>query len=362
MIRLLLLLSAFIFISANQAIASDFVQAIPGREFSFPRDHGKHPDFQTEWWYFTGNVDSDDQTSWGFQLTFFRRSMANKPSYHSSWAVRDVYPAHFAIADLKNKSFFQTEMISREGPGLAGAAPDDLRIHVKDWSVQRENDLIRISAREGEYAIDLGLTPLKPLTLHGDSGFSRKGDSEKQASYYYSFTRLKAEGTLTFNGKAHEVSGFSWMDHEFGSAILSPDQAGWDWFSLQLDDGTDIMLFHLRKKDGRIEKPFGTIVQKNRNTVDLAGKSILIKPTDTWTSPHTGAVYPSAWIVEIPDLYVKLEVTPSIKDQELSGGESTGIIYWEGAVSLTGMNAGKAVNGKGYVELTGYAHSLAGRL
>ena len=346
----------------NLGIASDFKEAVPGLEFAFPRDHGKHPDFQTEWWYFTGNVDSHAGSKWGFQLTFFRRSMVKEPTRCSAWAIRDVYPAHFAISDINGGRFFHTETISREGPGLAGAALDDLNIYVRDWNAQRDSKIIRVSAREGEYAIDLELLPEKPLTLHGNSGFSRKGDSESQASYYYSFTRLKAEGTLTFAGQVHKISGFSWMDHEFGSSILLPDQAGWDWFSLQLDDGSDIMVFHLRKRDGRIEKPFGTVVPRTGPIIDLEERDIFIKPIGFWTSPRTKAVYPAGWIIEIPDLQINLVVKPYIEDQEISGGESTGIIYWEGAVAIKGTNAGNQVNGRGYVELTGYAHSIAGQL
>lgn len=360
--RLLIILSALIVASASLGAESMFPDAAPGRAFSFPQDHGKHPDFQTEWWYFTGNLDSPDGGKWGFQLTFFRRSMVREPRRNSAWAVRDVYPAHFAITDIKNRAFFHTEIISRQGPGLAGATADDLNVHVRDWSAQRQDDVIHLRAREGEYALKLELSPEKPPALHGASGYSRKGDSDEQASYYYSFTRLKAEGTVTFKGAFHTVSGLAWMDHEFGSSILLPDQAGWDWFSLQLEDGTDIMVFHLRKRDGGFERPFGTVVPEEGPAIDLAGKQISIKPTGSWTSPHTGATYPSGWGIEIPDLQLSLEVKPLLEDQELSTDQSTRIVYWEGAVEVTGLNQGKMAKGRGYVELTGYAHSVGGQL
>lgn len=362
MVRLLVVLSALIVGWVSVHAEYGFMQASPGREFLFPRDHGKHPDFQTEWWYFTGNVDAPDGSRWGFQLTFFRRGMVKAPLRNSRWAIRDLYPAHFAITDIKNKRFFHTEAISREGPGLAGAASDDLNVHLRDWRAYTEGEIIHIAAREDEYGINLAFSPEKPPILHGNAGYSRKGDSENQASYYYSFTRLKAQGTITYNGATCEVSGNAWMDHEFGSSILFPDQVGWDWFSLQMEDGSEIMLFHLRKRDGTVEKPFGTYVPREGPSVDLAGKDIFIRPVGKWISPNTKAVYPSGWVIDVPDLDINLEAKPFLSDQELFDGKSTGIVYWEGSVEITGMKRGEYVSGRGYVELTGYAHSLGGRL
>jgi len=252
--------------------------------------------------------------------------------------------------------------LTRKGPGLAHAAPDDLDVRVRDWSATRQGEAILISAREQDYALDLRLEALKPVVLHGAAGFSRKGDSKDQASYYYSFTRLKAEGTLTFKGTSHAVAGLAWMDHEFGSSILQKDQSGWDWFSLQLNDGTELMVFHLRKKDNTFERAFGAFVPKEGPAVDLADERIVISPTGTWTSPITKAVYPSGWIVEVPGREIRLEVTPAIEAQELAPGSSTGIIYWEGAVTVKGFRNGNKVMGRGYAELTGYAHSMKGRL
>ena len=260
MIRIALTAMVMVGVALLQVFAeeSPFTAAVPGRVFTFPQDHGKHPDFQTEWWYFTGNLDEGDSSQWGFQLTFFRRSLVAKPSpRRSSWTVRDLYPAHFAITDIKTGSFFHTKLLSREGPDLASAAPEDLNVHVKDWSATRQGEAILLKAQHEGYALDLRLVPAKPVVLHGKSGFSRKGNAKDQASYYYSFTRLNAEGSLVFQGKTHEVKGLAWMDHEFGSSMLLEDQAGWDWFSLQLDDGTELMVFHLRKKDGSSERPFG---------------------------------------------------------------------------------------------------------
>ena len=342
---------------------SPFEDAVPGRVLDFPADHGKHPAFQTEWWYFTGNLQSDEDRPWGFQLTFFRRGFfAKSPRPDSAWSVRDVYPAHFALADIQTRTFFHTELLSREGPGLAGSATGDLDVHVRNWSAQRSGDRVLLKAREGDYALDLTLTPQKPVVLHGKSGFSRKGDSPGQASFYYSFTRMAAQGSIVFKGVERKVNGLAWMDHEFGSSLLIGDQAGWDWFSLQLDDGTELMVFHLRKKDGAFEQPFGTFVPQEGPSVGLSDRQIAISATRQWTSPHTKATYPSEWTIEVPDQNLKLRVTPLMPDQELATARSTRIVYWEGAVTATGSRNGRDVRGTGYAELTGYAHSMGGKL
>jgi len=348
-------LSALISLGAS---SSAFETAVPGREFTFPRDHGKHPGFATEWWYFTGNLTSGSRP-WGFQLTFFRRSLFNEPPQgRSRWSAVDVYPAHFALTDVTNGDFFHTDLLSREGPGLAGSRDDDLAVHVRDWRAERVGEDIHLTARQGDYALRLVLTPLKPVVLHGKDGYSQKGESHGQASYYYSFTRLKATGMLTFKGVSHQVEGTAWMDHEFSSSILSADESGWDWFSLHLDDDSELMVFHLRKKDGTVVRSFGTFVPPNGGAIDLAGSTVRITGTGTWTSPRNNARYPSSWNVEIPSEGLSLHVSPLVADQELVTGRSTRITYWEGAVRVSGTRGGKAVQGRGYVELTGYAHAL----
>ncbi len=339
----------------------EFATAVPGLSLVFPKDHGKHPNFQTEWWYFTGNLESEGSRRWGFQVTFFRRALFKEPvAMGSSWAVRDVYPAHFALTDVQSNRFFYAELLSREGPGLANAAVADLKVHVRDWSANRENDQIRLKARENGHALDLLLASKKPPVLHGRSGYSRKGEAENQASYYYSLTSLQATGTLTFQGVSHQVQGLAWMDHEFGSSMLLAGQVGWDWFSLQLDDGSELMVSYLRRKDGTFERAFGSFISKESVVTDLVNEKIAIIPKGTWTSPHTKGVYPSGWTVHIPDQKISLEISPLIRDQELSLGDR--IAYWEGAVEAKGTRNGNQVYGRGYVELTGYAQSMAGRL
>jgi predicted secreted hydrolase len=341
----------------------DFEGAVPGRALYFPNDHGKHPGFETEWWYFTGNLASKDH-NWGTQLTFFKRSLFKEfDGDRSAWAVRDLFPAHFAITNITDKIFFHTELMSREGPGLAGAAADHLNVYVKDWSASQKGEKIFLRAGSGDYSINLALTPEKPIALHGNRGFSVKGNDPEQASYYYSFTRLKATGSLLFNGVSHDVSGLMWMDHEFGSSILNSEQVGWDWFSLQFDNGTELMAFQLRRKDGSFEKPFATLVDSSGKTTNLSGESIIIiRATKTWMSPRTKAIYPCEWIIEIPEEKLQIKITPTVGDQELSASKSTQTSYWEGAVTASGSLDGQQIEGRGYVELTGYAESMGGRL
>ncbi len=351
-----------IIFGASLLYGAEFEKAKEGRVLSFPQDHGKHPSFETEWWYFTGNLTSADR-KWGTQLTFFRRSLFDKNvNGSSSWSVRDLYPGHFAITDITGGNFFHSEIISREGPGLADAASDHLSVRVKDWRASMDGGAITLRAVDGPYEIDLSLTPEKPLILHGNNGFSVKGNDPDQASYYYSFTRLKAEGALVFNGSRFKVTGSMWMDHEFGSSILTPDQVGWDWFSLQFDNGTELMAFYLRRKDGANEKPFATFVDRLGKPTHLSGSSVSIKAGGSWVSPSTKAKYPNKWTIEIPEKKLRIIVSPAIKDQELSNLKSTQTSYWEGAVVATGVVDGEAVQGTGYVELTGYSKSMGGQL
>ncbi len=340
-----------------------FKKATPGRMLQFPRDHGKHPDFETEWWYFTGHLKDSKGVEYGFQVTFFRRGMfkdANKGD--SQWAVRDVYPAHFALSDPSAGKFYHSELISREGPGLAEASQDKLHIRVKDWYAKMKGDKIQLAASSGSENLQLTLTPEKPLVLHGSNGFSIKGNNPSQASYYYSFTRLKAIGALKIGNVKMAVTGTAWMDHEFGSSVMLADQSGWDWFSIQMDDRSELMVFNMRKQDNSKERYFGTYVRPDGVGEDLKDMEITIDSKETWKSPLTQAVYPSGWKISIKELGLNLNVVPLMKDQELISKGSTGIVYWEGAVKARGAKHGKQVTGRGYVELTGYAHSMAGRL
>jgi predicted secreted hydrolase len=332
------------------------------RTWEFPRDHGAHPEYRTEWWYFTGNLEDQKGNLYGYQLTFFRHGARQKAARPSNpWSVRDIYLAHFALTDVSNENFWHGEKVSRTGPGLAGAGTETLQTWLLDWSAQSQDGAIRLKAREKGREIDLLMRPQKPVVLHGKDGLSLKGPGEGQASYYYSLTDLKTLGRLrTYSdSKAVEVKGVSWFDHEFGSNQLAPNQEGWDWFSLHLTDGRELMVYILRLKDGTTEPASsGTLVEPDGKARHLSLEDISVEVVDHWQSPRSGGIYPSRWRLIVKDGSLDLTLSPSLADQELITGSSTGVTYWEGAVSGKGTSAGRKVQCKGYVELTGYAGAL----
>ncbi|MBI5967265.1 MAG: carotenoid 1,2-hydratase [Deltaproteobacteria bacterium] len=342
----------------------EWKRVIGPRVWAFPKDHGAHPEYRTEWWYFTGNLKDDAGSRYGYQLTFFRQGIRREvPSLASTWDIRDLYLAHFAITDVSRGRFRFLERISRAGPGLAGAQTDGMDVWVLNWSVRMKRSAIFLEASGFDMELELELTPGKPLVLHGLNGVSKKGPAEGQASYYTSFTNLKTQGFLkTHSGGSRMVAkGRSWFDHEFGSNQLSPDQKGWDWFSLHLSDGRDMMIYFLRLKDGSIEPTSsGTLVERDGTARHLGPKDILISVLDQWKSPQSGGVYPSRWRIQIPSAGIDLLVTPLVADQELNTEVSTGVIYWEGIVAGQGTSRGRKVSCEGYVELTGYAGSMGG--
>jgi len=342
-----------------------FKQVLAPCPMHFPRDHGKHPEYRTEWWYFTGNLagEEDAGDAFGFELTFFRRGLVYRPVHpRSKWSARDIYMAHFAVTSIQNNRFFFAEDIARDTPGLAGAADDRLDVFLKTWHAREQSGVIHLKASREEFAIDLSLTPLKGPVLQGNQGFSPKGHAPGEASYYYSYTALQTEGRLTFQGQTYRVRGKSWMDHEYSTMQLAPDQVGWDWFSIQLDNDVELMLFHLRKKDSTIDSiSHGTVISPSGESRNLASDDYSITGKETWRSPHTHAVYPSGWTVRIPNQETILEVIPLVKDQEVVSEAIPGLVYWEGCVLIRGKYRGKDVTGKGYVEMTGYAGSIRER-
>jgi predicted secreted hydrolase len=344
-----------------------FARADRVRAFSFPLDHGPHPDFQTEWWYYTGNLDSADGRHWGYQLTFFRRAtLAPHPfgsagvtptvtTRESDWAANQVYFAHFAITDVKNNNHWATERFSRGAAGLAGASGDPYHVWIENWevaSVNADGSRVQLRADDSGHALALTLNAVKPLVLHGDQGLSQKSSGAGNASYYYSFTRLAAEGTITVNGETLAVSGNSWMDHEFSTTVLGENAVGWDWFSIQLSNRREAMFFQIRNKDGSIDPlAGGTLVEPDGSTRGLTREQMNIQVLDTWTSPTSGGVYPARWNVSIPSANIQLTLRPSVADQEMH----VSIVYWEGAIEIAGTSNGAPVKGSGYVEMTGYA-------
>ena len=363
---LLIRIAFLIALTAFTAIAADdgFLQVTGPCRLSFPADHGPHTDFRTEWWYYTGNVTDGDNRRFGFQLTFFRSGLqapGNRrqwPDPASAWRTDQIYLAHAAISDIGGGRHLQAELMARPVLSLAGAdqVGGTVTVHVNGWQAVIAPEAHRLQASADAFALTLDLKPDKPAVMHGDSGYSRKGESPEHASCYYSFTRLQASGSLTVDSTRHEVQGSAWMDHEFSTAPLQPGITGWDWFSLQLSDRTEIMIFLLRQPDGTLNPASsGTVVMPSGQTRHLPYGDVRIEPLSFWTSPHSGARYPVKWKVAIATRQLALTVTSNLDDQEMRTPGSTNVVYWEGSVYATGTRDEKAIDGVGYVELTGYA-------
>jgi predicted secreted hydrolase len=346
---------------ATRTAPLGFARAEGPRPLSFPKDLGAHPDYQTEWWYYTGNLVSVDGRHFGYQLTFFRRALlppSQRQTRASHWGADQVYLAHFALTDVQRDQHQAFERYSRGSAGLAGAESPPFQVWLRDWSVaQLEEGVYRLQANHEDLGLDLVLRDKKGIVLQGDQGYSHKGPQPGNASFYLSQTRLDTAGIIQTGEGSFVVKGSSWMDHEFSTSALSPGQVGWDWFALQLDDGSELMVFTLRREDGSID-PFssGTIVYPDGTWRTLTGDDFQVKVLDAWRSPETGATYPAQWMIEVPGEGLELEVLPYIADQELNLRYK----YWEGAVRIQGKRRGKPVAGDGYVELTGYAGSFAG--
>lgn len=352
--------------------------ADPAYVWAFPRDHHAHPRYRTEWWYFTGNLTSPEGRRFGYQFTLFRIGLSpDSLPLASDWASSNLVMGHASISDLDRHEHRFSELLYRATPFLGGFPPEGSPLLAWSrapvgtdgrWSVRWNGNGFDFTMRDDaqRIAFDLHTTATKPLVYQGPNGFSRKGDAPDAASQYYSFTRLATEGQLALDGVDHTVSGSSWMDKEFGSNQLAPNQVGWDWFSLQLDDGRDLMLYRLRSsvepgpvRDDDFTR--GTVIAQDGSVRYLAPADWTLSHTDTWLSPRTNARYPMGWEIEIPSEGVALTVTPTMKAQENVGSLSGGIYYWEGAVVVRGVNeigerTGQSpiVVGRGYVELTGY--------
>jgi predicted secreted hydrolase len=334
--------------------------AIPGYHFEFPRDYFDHPDFQTEWWYYTGNLKSANGHRYGFELTFFRQAVRRDPAQTATWDLKDIYLTHLALSDLDGQEFYHSERTNRAGPGIAGVSASTARIWNGNWQIQWEGADQRLQAIEPTFRLHLTLHPEKPPVIHGENGVSQKSQGAGHASYYISLTRLAANGQLELNGEQLTVSGLAWMDHEFFTHQLEPDQIGWDWLSLQVDDDTELMLFRIRRKDGTLD-PFSAATY-----VDARGKSTHLRATDftlqplaeTWTSPATHATYPIAWKIVVPKLEIELEAHTSLAAQELTGKTSIAPSYWEGAITLGGHRGKTQLTGVGYLEMTGYDRAV----
>jgi predicted secreted hydrolase len=338
--------------------ASGFARASAVRPFTLPLDHGPHPEYQTEWWYYTGNLESADGRHWGYQLTFFRRGLdPAPPPPGAGLATSEIYFAHLALTDAAGGSHRFAERYSRAAGGLAGGSGEPFRVWLEDWTAEAaspDGNTVRLVASDGPIGLDLRLAATKPLAAHGDRGLSAKSQEPGNASYYVGYTRLATTGRMRLGAAEVEVSGQSWFDHEWSTSALGPDAVGWDWFSVQLDDGRELMFFQVRRKDGGIEPVSGgTLVGRDGRTRRLGADEVLVEVRDRWRSPETGTVYPARWRLAVPNEGLDLDLEPWLADQEMR----TSFTYWEGAVKVRG-----SVTGNGYVELTGYAGSMGGVL
>jgi predicted secreted hydrolase len=325
--------------------------ALPNYRFEFPRDHFNHPEFRTEWWYYTGNLRTAEGRRFGFELTFFRQGANLTKKNGSVWDVRDVWMAHLALSDISGGQFLHTERLNRPGPGVAGADQQQARVWNGNWQTQWVLDTQKLEAVADRFSFDLLLKSEKPPVIHGRDGVSQKAEGAGKASHYISFTRLDTTGTIVLDGKRFSVEGTSWMDHEFFSHQLEGDQTGWDWFSLQLADHSELMLFRLRRKDGSLDRfSAGTFVDPQGHTRHLAAGDFTVTPGKTWTS------YPVEWTVEVPSIGFKAAIHSPMAQQELTGGSR----YWEGAIDVDGTRLGRPLTGVGYLEMTGYAGPIIG--
>jgi predicted secreted hydrolase len=345
-----------------------FLQVTGPCGLEFPRDHGPHPGFRTEWWYYTGNLTTETGRRFGFQLTFFRHQLtpfgasADWPNPHSAWRTRQVYLAHAAVSDISGKRHLQSEQAGREALGMAGWVQngDEMKVFVHDWSAVILPDRQRLEASAEGFAFQLELTPVKDPVRHGIDGYSRKGSTPERASCYYSMTRLETAGTVTLADRQPiAVTGTSWMDHEFSTAPLEAGTVGWDWLSVQLADRSEFMIYLLRRADGSLAPASsGTYVDPLGVPRHLELGRFEVDVLDSWKSKRSGAVYPSVWRVKIPLAGIEVVVASNLANQEMRPADPAGITYWEGSVSARGTKGGGAIDGQGYVELTGYARPL----
>jgi len=352
-----------------------FEAALPGYTYQFPKDHGVHPTYKTEWWYYTGHLTAENKHSYGYELTFFRTATVPPntalPTL-TAWLPQAFVLAHFALTDVEQNTFVYQSKFDRVNPYKSTFTAKPFGVALSNWQLttigsinQGKDPIVRLQASMPEgakstqpVAIDLTLTPTKPMVIHGKKGVSQKADCKGCASHYYSYTRLASKGTVTQGSKTTAVKGTSWMDHEFGTNQLTPNQVGWDWMAIQLADGTDVMLYLLRQKTpvgGLDPNSSATWVSPSGQTQYLKLGQFQLKPLATWKSEKSGGVYPSQWQLAIPSKQLTVTITPKVKGQELVFASQLGLTYWEGACSVAGQIGKQPITGNAYTELTGYA-------
>jgi predicted secreted hydrolase len=340
--------------------AADWRTAEPGWQYEFPRDHHAHRDFKTEWWYFTGNVFDAEGNRFGYELTFFRQGImpvAQRDPNASRFLVDDLKFAHFAITDVRKQQFRFEQKTSRGAFGEAGFDDASRLAWIDDWTLTMKDDgAFEITASGETGAIRLHLRSTKPPIIHGENGVSVKAAEGGSASHYYSLSRLETTGEIVVGGKARSVSGTSWFDHEWSSSQLGKGEVGWDWISLQWEDGAELMLYRMRLENGQVEpSSSGTWIAPDGTPTHLRVSDFQMTPITFWKSKATGGQYPIGWRIALPGQRAEFTVRAALEDQELKLGPIT---YWEGAIDAAGTRDGKAIKGRGYLELTGYAGSL----
>ena len=343
---------------ATCAIAQDYEIAQPGYQFAFPKDYFNHDDYQTEWWYYTGNLKSADGHRFGFELTFFRQGV-DRAGNKDPWFVHNLWMAHIALSDVTGGRFYTQERLNRAGPGIAGVDARAGLVWNGNWQVHIAEDGGQLHGVADKFELALKLTPVKQPVIQGQNGVSQKAAGAGHASHYFSLTRLLTNGSIALDGKTYQVEGTSWMDREFFTGSMAADETGWDWLSIQLADGDELMLYRLRHADGSID-PYssGSYVDASGKSQFLSAKDFSMtpaadSPADSWISPSTKAKYPVRWHILVPPLKLQLDVTTPLKSQELAG--KFGTVYWEGAIDAAGVRGSAPCHGVGYLEMVGYA-------
>jgi len=355
--RIVLVLFGLI-LSVPWTWSQEWKQITPPIDLRFPRDHGAHFDTKVEWWYFTGNLETAGGRQFGVQVTFFRHGLDSSPktSNDPELAAKQLIIGHIGIADIQNQTFHFAERMRRAAAGFAHAATTDMHVWLGDWELERKQETIHFQTAIPELDANLSLSwkPKKPLVKQGQNGYSQKGQDPGNASAYVSYTRLSTQAELLWNQKTYSLSGLSWFDHEWGTSQLGPNVVGWDWWGLHLDDGRDLMIYQLRKKDGTpIPQSSGTLVHPDGTITHLSVDDFTLTPTDFWTSNKTDARYPLKWDIKIPKKNLQIRIEPKLKSAEMITEKTSGVTYWEGPVEIKG-----SVGGSGYMELTGYTKKL----
>jgi predicted secreted hydrolase len=333
-----------------------FAKALGPRPLVFPADHESHPDFRTEWWYFTGILEDAEASRYGFELTFFRVGLRppGGSSRPSAWGTDQVWMAHLALTDTAGHRFIARERIARQALGLAGVSLEPLQLRVEGWTatlVAGDGNRWELAATADDVGLQLRLETGAPPVLNGNRGFDRKGGEPGNASYYYSLPRMTVTGTVVLEGRKRDVHGTAWMDREWSTSALDRETVGWDWFGLRLSDGGSLMYYRLRRADGTAG-PFssGTWVDGAGHRSELGPSDVELTPTDYWTSPVSGARYPVEWRLRVRSAGIMLRIEPYVADQELN----VSVRYWEGAMHGSGTGPSGTLTAEGYLELAGY--------